>query len=169
MTAVTPELETERLRLVCWREDHHAAYASMCESEHTQRFLGGVVNRNDAWRRIALFLGHWQLRGFGNWALVGKADGTFLGYAGLWQPAGWPEPEIMWGLCHEHEGRGFATEAARRARDYAFEVLGWPSAVSYINALNEPSRRVASRLGAVLEPELKSPGGNEVWRHRRRT
>lgn len=165
MSVSVPELETERLRLTCWHARHHDSYADMCANPRTQKYLGGVFGRDDAWRRIAMFLGHWQLRGFGNWALERKADDAFVGYSGLWQPSGWPEPEIMWGLVEAHEGKGYATEAASRARRFAFEALGWRTAVSYINAQNEPSRRVAARLGATLEPELKSPGGNEVWRH----
>lgn len=161
-----PELETVRLRMVAWAPRHHDAYAAMCANARTQRYLGGVFGRDDAWRRMAMFLGHWQLRGFGNWALELKADGQFVGYSGLWQPSGWPEPEIMWGLVEAQEGKGFATEAAARARDFAFRKLGWRTAVSYIDASNEPSRRLAARLGARLEPEQRSPGGNEVWRHR---
>lgn len=167
MSVTVPELETARLRLSPWRADHHDAYAALCANAKTQRFLGGVFGRDDAWRRIAMFVGHWQLRGFGNWALELKDTGTFVGYAGLWQPSGWPEPEIMWGLVEAHEGKGLATEAATRAREHAFRVLGWPTAVSYINPQNEPSRRVAIRLGASLQPNQLSPGGNEVWRHRR--
>ena len=166
MSTRVPELETERLRMVAWAPRHHDAYAEMCANPRTQRFLGGVFGRDDTWRRMAMFLGHWQLNGFGNWVLELKSDGAFVGYAGLWQPSGWPEPEIMWGLVERHEGRGLATEAAERARSFAFGVLGWATAVSYINAQNEPSRRLAERLGAIREPERRSPGGNEVWRHR---
>ena len=158
------ELESERLRLRAWREDDLAFLERLYASD-TSGYVGGPMTVADTWRRIALFIGHWMLRGFGNWVLEEKATGRAVGYAGLWQPHGWPEPEIMWALSPEVRGRGLATEAARRARDYAFADLGWKAAVSYINAANTASRRVAERLGANLDPSARSPGGHQVWRH----
>ncbi len=166
MSVAVPELETERLRLTRWRGRHHDAYAEMCANARTQQYLGGVFNRDDAWRRIAMFVGHWEMRGFGNWALERKADDAFVGYTGLWQPSGWPEPEIMWGLVEAHEGNGYATEGASRACTYAFRELGWPTAVSYIASDNAGSRAVAKRLGATRDGHIELRGASvEVWRH----
>jgi RimJ/RimL family protein N-acetyltransferase len=162
--AMPIELQSERLRLRNWREDDVPFLADLYASD-TAGYVGGPMSLSDTWRRIALFIGHWALRGFGNWVLEEKATGRPVGYAGLWQPHGWPEPEVMWALAGDCRGQGYATEAARRARDFAFAELGWPTAVSYINPDNEPSRRVAMRLEARLEPQMRSPGGNEVWRH----
>jgi len=161
-----PTLETERLRLRAWREEDLEPYAIFCASEATARFLGGVCNRQDAWRRIAMFLGHWALRGFGNWAIEEKATGRWVGYSGLWAPDGWPEPEVMWGIAADRQGRGYATEAGRCARDFAYAHLGWRTLVSYIAPANAPSQRVARRLGATCERDIElrgSPAG--VYRH----
>ena len=157
-------IETERLRLRPWREDDHAALATFYASEES-RFVGGPLSIADTWRRIAMFIGHRALRGFGNWVVEEKATRHAVGYAGLWQPYGWPEPEIVWTVYDGFRGKGYATEAARRARDHAFGDLDWPKAVSYINPENVASRRVAQRLGAERDPDIKSPGGHEVWRH----
>jgi RimJ/RimL family protein N-acetyltransferase len=163
---MVPTLETERLRLRPWRNDDLDAFSAFTSDRATTQFVGGTFSRGDSWRRIAMFLGHWQLRGFGNWAIEEKASGAFVGYGGLWEPDGWPEREVMWGLLRNYHGRGYATEAAARARAYAFQELQWPTAVSYIVAENLPSRRVAERLGATRDGTTELKGtAVDVWRH----
>ena len=163
---MVPELETERLRLRAWRERDIDAYAAFCASEATARFVGGVCGREDAWRRMAMLMGHWSLRGYGPWVIEDKSEAAFAGYGGLWNPLGWPEPEIMWGLPTAFQGRGYATEAARCARDFAYATLGWRTAVSYIADENLPSQRVAARLGAVRERNVELRGRSVgVHRH----
>jgi RimJ/RimL family protein N-acetyltransferase len=155
-----PVLETERLRLRAWREGDLDAFAAFCSDEATAQFVGGTCNREDAWRRIAGQLG------YGMWALEEKAENRWVGYCGLLNPEGWPEREIAWGLLREFHGRGYATEAARRARQYAYDDLGWPTTVSYIRSTNLPSQRVAARLGATLERDIMlrgQPAG--LYRH----
>jgi RimJ/RimL family protein N-acetyltransferase len=163
---MTPVLETERLRLRPWSNDDLDAFAAfMADGTHT-RFIGGPMSRDETWRRIAMFIGHWHLRGFGNWVIEEKASGALAGYTGLWKPEGWPEAEVMWGLLPAFVGRGYATEAGGRARTFAFEELRWPTAVSYIAAANTPSRQVAERLGAVREGTTELRGtAVDVWRH----
>ncbi len=62
-------------------------------------------------------------------------------------------------------GKGFATEAARRIRDYARDDLGWTTVVSCIDPANSASIRVADRLGAVPEEEV-CVGGRRLVVHR---
>ena len=131
---MVPTLETERLRLRGWREEDHSPFADFCANEATARFMGGPCSREDAWRRIAIQIGHWALRGYGSWVLEEKASGDWVGYSGLWRPDGWPEPEVMWGLAADAQGRGYATEAAQRARVFAYGELGWTTAISCIDA-----------------------------------
>ena len=58
-------LETERLRLRMFRETDLDAYAAMSADPEVMRYLGAtgeVLTRLEAWRQMAMFLGHWQLR-----------------------------------------------------------------------------------------------------------
>jgi RimJ/RimL family protein N-acetyltransferase len=161
-----PVLETERLRLRAWREGDLDAYAQFCASEELCRFVGGSCGRDGAWRRIAGQLGHWALRGYGSWVLEEKSGGRWLGYCGLWNPFGWPEPEVMWGLSADAHGLGYATEAARRARAFAYTELGWSTVISCISPHNSPSQRVAERLGATLEGTMELGGAPiGIYRH----
>ena len=70
-----PVLETERLRLRGFREEDLDRFAEFCASEALTRFVGGTSDRRGTWRRIAAYLGHWALRGYGHWAIEEKASG----------------------------------------------------------------------------------------------
>ena len=160
-----PVIESERLILRAYKDSDFDAYAEFFASERA-RYYGGSCDRNDAWRRMSMFAGHWLLRGYGVWALEEKATGAFVGQAGLWFPEGWPEREITWMVLAAHEGRGFASEAALRVRAHAFETLGWKRLVSCIQPENEPSVRLAKRIGAVYERAQSIPGRDfHVYRH----
>lgn len=131
------------------------AFANYYARSETARFAGGVSDRDQAWRRLASLIGHWSLRGFGYWAVDEKATEEFVGCAGLWQSAGWPETELGYWLVPGMQGKGYATEAGAAARDFAFGTPGLRTLVSYISPDNAPSRRVAVRLGGRLEGEIE--------------
>lgn len=52
-----------------------------------------------SWRQLALWRGHWDLRGFGMWALEERASRAFVGRVGLHYPEGWPDREVGWTLA----------------------------------------------------------------------
>lgn len=165
-TITIPTLETERLFLRAFREEDFESEADFFASERS-RFVGGPLPRHQVWRAVAGMIGHWHLRGFGFWALEEKATGRYLGRVGLWAPDGWPEPEIGWSLQEHAEGRGIAREAAEVARAYAYDSLGWTTAISLIVVGNDRSEALAQRLGAHLEGPFLHPvhGAMNVWRH----
>ncbi len=161
-----PVLETERLTLREFREEtDFEAYAEFYGSEET-KYYGGPLDRRDAWRAAAM-MGHWIIRGYGAWAVEEKATGEFCGIVGLYYPEGWPEPEITWSTVAAKQGQGFAAEAAKRAKRYAFETLGWQQVHSCISAENIPSIKLAEKLGASLERVLEHPtkGKILIYRH----
>lgn len=143
-------LETERLILRLFRPEDLDAYAEMCADPMVMEFLsadGSLLTRADAWRQMSMFLGHWQLRGFGTWAVEEKATGLFVGRIGLHYPEGWPDRELGWTIGRKFWGRGLATEGARAALNHAFFRLGWSHLVSLIHPQNHRSARLAERLG----------------------
>jgi RimJ/RimL family protein N-acetyltransferase len=150
---VIPALETERLVLRGLELGDLDAYAAMYADPEVARYLehGQPLDRAAAWRSMAIHLGHWQLRGYGQWALVERASGELVGRAGLFEPQDWPGLEVGWVLARPHWGRGFATEAGRAAFAYAFEVVGAERVISLIRPENESSIRVAERLGERYE------------------
>jgi RimJ/RimL family protein N-acetyltransferase len=147
------DLETDRLLLRQFRERDVDALARMSRDREVMRYIGEgkLPNRDDVWRAMALHLGHWQLRGYGNWAAVDKATGECVGRIGLWNPEGWPGLEIGWLLARSHWGRGLATEGGLAAREWAFATLGVDRLISVIHPENTASIRVAERLGETFE------------------
>jgi RimJ/RimL family protein N-acetyltransferase len=146
-------LETERLKLRMFREDDFEEYARITGDEQVTRYLsdGRPLERWEAWRQMAMILGHWQLRGYGPWAVEEKSSGRLLGRIGFFNPEGWPGFELGWVLSQESWGKGFATEGARRALDYAFSEMGRDHIISVIHPDNSASIRVAQRIGEKLE------------------
>src|SRR5690606_7819868 len=107
------------------------AFRDFMMSDRATAF-GGHKNLGKAFRSFAAELGHWQINGFGMWAVTLKDDATDTARAliGPWHPPDWPEPEVGWMvLDSECEGKGIATEAAAAAVDYAYRVLGWSTVV----------------------------------------
>lgn len=143
-------LHTDRLILRPFRADDIDGYAQMGADPEVMEFLsadGSLLSRADAWRQMAMFLGHWELRGFGTWAVEERATGALVGRIGLHYPEGWPDRELGWTIARRFWGRGFATEGARAALDHAFFTLGWSHLVSLIHPQNFRSAKLAERLG----------------------
>lgn len=140
-------LETERLLLRLPEERDLDALARMHADETHMRFMGGSLDREATWRQIAWMLGHWQLRGHGLFAVEDRSDGAFLGRVGFIHPEGWPGFEIGWLIGPEYAGRGYATEAATAALDWCFGNLDKDHVISLIHPDNQPSIRVAEKLG----------------------
>jgi RimJ/RimL family protein N-acetyltransferase len=144
-----PSVETDRLLMRAFEERDLDAYAAFTGDAEVMRFMGrGPFDRQEAWREMAFFLGHWDLRGFGHWALELKETGELVGRCGPYFPESWPALEVGWLLGREHWGKGYATEAARRSLEYAWGELRAERVVSLVAPGNERSAAVARRLGA---------------------
>ena len=150
---VNDAMETERLVLRMFRESDTDVYAEMLADPEVMHFLGKPMSRQEAWRNMAMVLGHWHLRGYGMWAVEEQASGELVGRVGCWRPEGWPGLEVGWTLRRRFWGRGYATEAARASVAYAFEALDQTRVISLIAPENVNSIRVAERLGEKPEGE----------------
>jgi RimJ/RimL family protein N-acetyltransferase len=154
-----PVLETERLLLRPFQERDLDEYAEIMADAEVVRHLGHApLYRDDAWRQMAVFLGHERLRGWSFNAVEERATGRLLGRCGLWRPEGWPGLEVGWTLGRFAWGKGFATEAAIAWRDYAFNVIGTDELVSVVHRDNIASARLAERIGHRLIRALQVRG-----------
>ncbi len=156
-----PQLRTARLRLTALREDHFDAYAQMLADQASTRHVGDgkPLDRLNAWRSMAMLLGHWALRGYGMWALERIADDRFIGRVGLLKPEGWPDLELGWMITPDARGQGYATEAAGAALDYAWRVLRAPRVVSLVRPADAASEKLATHLGGERVDTLDFCGG----------
>jgi RimJ/RimL family protein N-acetyltransferase len=155
-----PVPETARLRLRRPEPRDFEAYAALCADPEVMRYIGEAapLRRRRAWHALTSMLGHWALRGYGQFAVESKASGAFLGRVGLYAPDPWPGTEITWALAREHWGRGFASEAAAAVRDWAFGSLRLSRLVSVIIPENPASIRVAEKVGERFDRDDKIDG-----------
>jgi RimJ/RimL family protein N-acetyltransferase len=152
-TIEIPTVNTNRLRLRAFQASDLDAYAAMQANPEVMRYLvtGRTSTRAEVWRTMATSLGAWALRGYGMWACEKLDDAAFIGSVGIFQPFDWPEPEIAYSLDQPFWHQGFATEAAKAARDWLFEHFPLSRAARFIRPDNHASKRVVERLGAVCE------------------
>lgn len=104
-----------------------------------------------AWSNVATMIGHWHLRGYGQWTVIERATDQIIGRVGLWSPDGWPGVELGWIIRYSRWGNGFATEAAQAALDWAWTHAPADHIISLIQPSNTPSIRVAEKIGERLE------------------
>jgi RimJ/RimL family protein N-acetyltransferase len=150
LSLAVPRVETSRLVLRAFAATDVEPYVRMMGDPEVTRFLGDgrPLDRTDAWRQLALLIGHWELRGFGLWAVEERATGRFVGRLGCWEPEGWPGFELGYVLAREAWGRGLAREGAAAALAFARGPLGRATVISLIRPENFASVSVAEHLGA---------------------
>jgi len=165
MTVTIPLIETDRLVL---RGPALADHTPLCTYFQDPRSVwnGGPLDGVAVGRTLMAMVGQWQLRGFGLWVLENRETGAFAGFAGIFMPFDWPEPELGYAVTADHEGKGIATEAVAAARQAASTHFGLTRLPSYIAPDNTRSQALAQRLGATLETVLPLRGTPaQVWRH----
>jgi RimJ/RimL family protein N-acetyltransferase len=156
-----PTLETERLRLRAWRKDDRIPYFSILQQPAVFRHFGPEpMGMEESWRRLVAAVGSWQVNGFGGWAVERKSDGNLLGMAALFtawrdlKPEFGDQPEMGWIFATEAHGQGLAGEACRAVLDWAGENLAPTDIWAIIAPANQPSIRLAHKLG--FEPMNES-------------
>jgi len=95
------------------------------------------------------------------WPLVELSSGQTIGHCGLLdkEVAGQAEIELVYVLAKSAWGKGYATEIGAALIAHAFEHMGLHRLIALIEPENEPSERVALRLGMRLEKEVIRPNG----------
>jgi len=167
--SATTVLRTDRLILRAPSAADWPAFNAFLASPRADFIRSSGYDPQQTWRAFGHIIGHWVLRGFGQFVFAGKdTPDRPLGMAGPWFPEGWPEREIGWTIWDgAAEGRGYAFEAARAALARAFDTLGWDTAVSYVAPENRRSAALAERLGATRDRSAVWPGDKPVlvYRH----
>lgn len=159
-----PQITTDRLLLRAFRADDFEAYAEMMANPRVTQHLGEgrPLSRADAWRQMAMILGHWALRGYGLWAVENRATGALLGRIGCYQPEGFPAFEIGYVLAQPAWGNGYAREGVRAALHFARDTLRRDEITSIIRPANTASIRVAESFGAIASETVDFFGSLSV-------
>jgi RimJ/RimL family protein N-acetyltransferase len=167
MQALVPLIETARLRLRAPKLQDYPAYEAVFLSDRAKH-MGGPFTAEGAFCDFAQAVAGWVLRGAGAWTITTHDDDAPLGWVFLWYEFGDPEPEIGWVLTPGAEGHGYATEAARAVHPRAMAQFGSGRVVSYVDAANTRSARIAIALGAQRDPVAEAAMGEptlHIYRH----
>lgn len=161
-------IETERLRLRRHRANDFDSCAAMWADPVVTRYIGGKpFSREESWARLLRYAGHWELLGFGYWAIEEKETGRFVGEAGFAdfrreiRPPIQGIPEIGWAFLSAVHGRGYATETVKALVVWGERHLSSKRTVCLIHPDNAASIRVASKCG-YREYVTGSYRGNSV-------
>jgi ribosomal-protein-alanine N-acetyltransferase len=161
-------LETDRLLLRPPVAGDVEALAPMYADPEVMRYLGSgqTLTRAQTERSVRRTMDNWSADGFGLFTTVLRDDDTIIGRVGLivWNPETWQpirandqgpkELEVGYTLGQAFWGRGYATEAAGAARDFALERLGTQRLIALIIHGNEASTNVARKLGFEYERDI---------------
>lgn len=109
----------------------------------------------ESWQR------HWREQGYGYWVVRAPETGEILGFGGVRPPL--PDEDFL-NLYYRFRptawGSGYATELGRAALALAAKAAPGAPVVALIRPRNEPSIRVAQRLGMHYEGEVQRQLGN---------
>ncbi len=141
--------ETERLLLRELEYSDIDALSAILRDEETMYAYNGAFSENETLDWLERQLARYKKYGFGLWAVILKESGEMIGQCGLtMQP--WKDKELLevgYLLNKKYWHMGYATEAAKACKMYAFETLDTSEVCSIIRDTNIPSRRVAERNG----------------------
>lgn len=142
-------LETKRLILREMTPDDLPALCLMLQDEEVMYAYVHAFSDAEARDWLERQLARYRQYGFGLWAMTLRDDGELIGQCGLTMQdiEGEQHLEIGYLLRKEYWHRGYATEAARACKRYAFDVLGAGEVCSIIRDSNLASQRVALRNG----------------------
>lgn len=155
-------LTTERLFLRHFHMlDSEPMYSIFGDAE-VMRFGDGIQTKDwvQVWLRTCLEH-YYQIWGFGPYAVVERSSKNLIGYCGLFffpDIGGQAEVEIGYRLARSAWGNGYATEAARAVRDFAFDTLSIKRLIAMIDPSNIASIRVAEKIGMQYEKEVMFEG-----------
>jgi RimJ/RimL family protein N-acetyltransferase len=107
--------------------------------------------------------GLYRTHGYGLWLLTTR-EGEFVGDCGLTPQIvdGVTELEVGYHVRPAMQNRGYATEAAAASREFARTALGATRLIAIIHPGNQPSQRVAEKIGLHPEKRTRVHGGRDA-------
>ena len=142
-------LETPRLYLRELCQEDFGALCEILQDEETMYAYEGAFNDAEVQEWLDRQIDRYKKWNFGLWAVILKENKKLIGQCGLtMQP--WKESEVLeigylFNRAYWHNG--YATEAAKACKKYAFETLRANQVCSIIRDINISSQNVALRNG----------------------
>lgn len=163
-----PFLTTDRLTLHQPQIADVWAMLDIVSHPETGRFLGRANSPADHFTRFQRNAGSWFLHGYGSFIVRLKGSdepigncGVFHSFRGLGEDFD-DQPEAGWILRHDQVGQGIAAEALTAALAWFDATRSPRRVVAMIAPGNEPSQRLAARLGFTPMRDAELPDGEAV-------
>ncbi|WP_099156608.1 GNAT family N-acetyltransferase [Virgibacillus ndiopensis] len=149
-------LTTDRLRLRKMNMEDIDDLMKIFSDPEAMKYYPSTKTREEAEKWIEWTMNNYSNFGVGLWIVENKNTGEFLGQCGIVpQKVGEKvEMEIGYLFVRSVWGNGYATEAALACKEYGFAVLEYPKMVSLIDLNNQPSIKVAERIGMKRETTI---------------
>src|SRR5579884_211279 len=149
----TPRLVLRRLRI----EDGQAMFAVHGDpATNLYNPAGPHPDLGTSEEMLRSCLHHWEVYGFGYWAVTLLQEGNIIGFGGV-EHRVWREREVLnlyYRFTPSAWGQGYASELARTAVSLARAHLPpWP-VIARVRPGNIASIRTAERAGLVRRPDL---------------
>jgi [ribosomal protein S5]-alanine N-acetyltransferase len=154
-------MQTERLLIRKFHNSDADALLTVFGDPEVMRFGDGPQDKEWVQGWLAIHMQDYDRHGYGPYAVVERENGQLMGYCGLFHFAdinGRPEVEIGYRLARSKWGHGYATEAARAVRDFAFNTLSLKRLIALIDPANTASIRVAEKIGMKYETDVMLEG-----------
>jgi RimJ/RimL family protein N-acetyltransferase len=157
-------LATDRLRLREMVPADLDFVATMLADPEVTHYYERRFTRDEATAWLDRQLNRYAHDGHGLWLVIDHETGSAVGQVGLAMQVveGVRRPEIGWLLHRPFWGKGYATEAAIATRDAAFSRWGYREVIALIRPINEPSRRVAERVGMRAGERVRFHGFEHI-------
>ena len=164
---LTPVLSSERIILRGWQDSDFHPYTTLVSDPVIMRFIGGgAMSYKEARKEFDGMREQWIDRKIGIFVIADKTSDELLGFTGLFESPLIDEPELSWSLSAKNHGKGYASEAAVLARNWAYREHNIGPLMRLVHPDNISSKRVAERLGASVESHTTWMGQPRlVYRH----
>ena len=156
-------LETERLFLREMNTDDFDALKAVLGDKEIMAHYPYDFDDKRVMDWIERNMNRYKDNGFGLWAVCLKETGEMIGDCGLTLQniEGEMLPEIGYHIRRDCQHKGYAKEAAKAVRDWAFENTEYPALYSYCKYTNEASYKTAESIGMHFEKEYPDEA-NEI-------
>lgn len=166
-------ITTKRLLLRQWQPSDFPLFAELCADPDVMQFFPSTLSEVESMTFAQRVHGLIAERGWGLWAVEVPGVSDFIGFVGLHVPKDYlpfsPCVEIGWRLAKTDWGKGYASEAAKAALNYAFTELQLDEVLSFTSVTNLPSQAVMKRIGMTnthhnfMHPDIEA--GHSLCEH----
>ncbi|WP_310397359.1 GNAT family N-acetyltransferase [Hymenobacter sp.] len=165
--------DTARLHCRPFAESDAAGMFALDSDPAVHRYLGGIGGRlltepAQSLEMVRFIRAQYVANGIGRWAVLLRATGEFMGWAGLKLVAGPINGhhdfyDLGYRFRPHFWRQGYGHEAAQAWLDYGFKTLRLPQICAYADAENAGSRRILEKIGLRQGNEFIESGVRCVW------